>query len=308
MSASTSLPFDYDQPSLLLYSLDQAIAHNMEMPGSHLLRFLFPTSPTRGHCIISLTSDPSPIWPTGSDVRVPFQLSRDERTIAFRLFRGAPRSETFLMPSSAFLRHMSHIRDTEIEHDIRWESWSPAATVVPLQGRWTVYTCFVFGKRYILPKAARRDDRRVMIVRDLCPRRYMRASEEEREESNALYKAMGAKEPYPHSIVKSVPLPRSFKDISDTDLMISEDGIVALEVCLTKTMHLYGCATNAIGAAGGSYHWRETGSSAHILTRERDLMTLWADHYISNLVGYFARSDWLEFHNRIGLYSGLPAV
>ena len=271
VSASTSPPFDYDQPSLLLYNLDQTIAHNINMPDSHLLRFLFPTSPTRGHCIISLTSDPSPIWPTGSDVRVPFQLSRDERTIAFRLSRGAPRSETFLIPSSAFLRH---IRDTEIGHDIRWESWSSAATVVRLQGRWTVYTCFVFGKRYILPKAARRDDRRVMIVRDLCPMRYMRASEEEREKSNQLYKDMGTKEPYPHSIVKSVPLPRSFKDISDIDLMITEDGIVALEVCLTKTMRLYGCATNAIGVVGGSYHWRETGSSAHILTRERDLMTL----------------------------------
>jgi len=58
----------------------------------------------------------------------------------------------------------------------------------------------------------------------------MRASKEEREESNALHQAMGAKEPYPRSIVKSVPLPRSIKDSSDVDLMISEDGIVALEV------------------------------------------------------------------------------
>jgi hypothetical protein len=58
------------------------------------------------------------------------------------------------------------------------------------------------------------DDRRVMIVRDLCPRRYMRASEEEREESNALYEEMGTKEPYPRSIVKSVPLPRNFEDKS----------------------------------------------------------------------------------------------
>jgi hypothetical protein len=67
----------------------------------------------------------------------------------------------------------------------------------------------------------------------------MRASEEEREESNALHQAMGTKEPYPRSIVKSVPLPRSFKDETDIDLMISEDGIVALEVRSTKTMRLY---------------------------------------------------------------------
>jgi hypothetical protein len=228
-SSSTSSPLDYDQPSLLLYSLDQTLVRNMEIPNSHLLRFLFPTGrPTRGgHSIVSLTSDPSPIWPTASDLQVPFQLSRDERTIAFRLFHGTPHSETFLMPASTLLRH---IRDTEIGHDILWESWSPATSIVPHQGPWSVYTCFVFGMRHILPMAAHRDDRRVIVVRDLCPRRYIRASEEEREESNALHQVMGIKEPYPHWIVKSVPLPRSFKDKTDIDLMISEDGIVALEV------------------------------------------------------------------------------
>ena len=236
-SASTSAPLDHGQPSLLLYDV-----RNVDIPSRHILRFLFPTG--RGHSIIFLTSDPSPIWPTVSDLRVPFHLSRDERTIAFRLYRGTPRSETFLMPASALLRH---IRDSEMGRDIQWESWSPAASVVPLQGGWSGYTCFVFGTRHILPKAAHRDDRRVMIVRDLCPRRYMRASEEEREESNALHQAMGTKEPYPRSIVKSVPLPRSFKDKSDIDLMISEDGIVALEVRFIKTTNLHDCATYAIG-------------------------------------------------------------
>ena len=206
----------------------------MEVPNSHLLRFLFPTGrPTRGHSIISLTSDPSPTWPTVSDLRVPFQLARDERTIAFRLFPGDTRSETFLIPASALL---GRIRDTEIGRDILWELWSPATSVVPLQRRWSVFTCFVFGTRYILPKAAHRDDKRVIIVRDLCPKRYMRASEEEREESNALQQAMGTKEPHPRSIVKSVTLPRSFKDKSDVDVMISEDGIVALEARFTKTI------------------------------------------------------------------------
>lgn len=237
-SASTSPPQDYDQPSLLLYSLDQTLVRNMEIPNSHLLRFLFQTGrPTRGHSIISLTSDPSPNWPTVSDLRVPFRLSQGERTVAFSLLRGTLRSETFLVPASALL---GHIRDTEMGRDIRWESWGPATSFVPLQGRWSVYTCFVFGTRHILPKAQHRDDRRVMIVRDLCPRRYMMASEEEREESNAFHQTMGIKEPYPRSIVKSVPLPRSLKDITDIDLMISEDGIVALEVRFTQTMRLYG--------------------------------------------------------------------
>jgi hypothetical protein len=230
-STSTSPP-DYDRPSLLLYNLDrdQTLVRSMETHDSHLLRFLFPTGRrTRSHLPISLTSDPSPSWPAGSDLHVPFQISRDERTIAFRLFREGPRSETFLMPASALLRYIRDT-DTEMGRDIQWESWSPAANIVTFQGRWTVYTCFVFGKRHVSPKTAFRDRRRVIIVRDLCPRRYMRASEEEREESNALHRAMGAKEPYPRSIVKSVPLPGSIKDSSDVDLMISEDGIVALEV------------------------------------------------------------------------------
>jgi hypothetical protein len=74
----------------------------------------------------------------------------------------------------------------------------------------------------------------------------MRAGEEEREESNALHQAMGAKEPYPPSIVKCVPLPRSIRESSDVDLMISEDGIVILEVRCMRVC-VYGRATNAIG-------------------------------------------------------------
>ncbi len=235
VSTSTSPPPDYDRPSLLLYSLDQTLVRSMETHDSHLLRFLFPTGRRRSHSPISLTSDPSPSWPAGSDLPVPFQISRDERTIAFRLSREGSRNETFLMPASALLRYIWDT-DSEMGRDIQWESWSPATSVVPLQGQWTVYSCFVFGKRHILPETVLRDSRRVMIVRDLCPRRYMRASKEEREESNALHQAMGAKEPYPRSIVKSVPLPRSIKDSSDVDLMISEDGIVALEVRCNMAM------------------------------------------------------------------------
>jgi hypothetical protein len=229
-STSTSPRLDDEQPSLLLYSLDQS---SKETPDSdsHLLRFLFPTGrPTHGHSTISLTSDPSPGWSTSPGLQVPFQIPRDERTIAFsRLYRGTSHNETFLMPASTILRHISDTKIVGDGRDIQWESWGPTSTV-PRQGGWSVYTCFVFGMRHILPMAALRDDRQVMIVRDLCPRRYMRASEEEREESNALHQAMGSKEPYPRSIVKCVPLPRSIKDSSDLDLMISEDGIIVLEV------------------------------------------------------------------------------
>jgi hypothetical protein len=99
-------------------------------------------------------------------------------------------------------------------------------------GQWPTYLCFVFGMRHVLPMAEFRDDRWVMIVRDLCPRRCMRAREEERNESNALHQALGWEGQYPRSIVKRVPLPTSIRKSSDINLMISEDGIIVLEVCL----------------------------------------------------------------------------
>ena len=239
-STSTSPPLDYEQPSLLLYSIGQRLVPSPDAPDSHLLRFLFPAGrPTHGHTVIALTSDPSLSWSTSPTLQVPFEIPHDERTIAFsRLYRGTSHNETFLMPASTLLRHIGDSKIGDEGRDIQWESWLPKS-VVPRQGRWSSYTCFVFGMRHILPKAALRDETRVMIVRDLCPRRYMRASEEEREESTALHRVMGSLEPDPRSIVKCVPLPRSISDSSIVDLMISEDGIVALEVRCMRGLHLY---------------------------------------------------------------------
>jgi hypothetical protein len=229
-STSTSPPLDYEQPSLLLYSLDHRLDRSVDTP---LLRFLFPATPPKyGHSVITLTSDPSPGWSTSPGLQVPFQNPCDERIIAFgRFYRGSSSSQTFLVPASTLLKH---IGNTKIEGegceplDIQWESWGPTSAV-PLQGRWSVYTCFVFGMRHILPSTALRDDIQVGIVRDLCPRRYRGANEEERKESNALHRAMKSKEPYPSSIVKCITLPRSIRVSSNVNLMISEDGIVAFE-------------------------------------------------------------------------------
>ena len=239
-STSTSPPLDYDQPSLLLFSLDQRPVRSSETPDSHLLlRFLFPTGrPTHGHSAICLTLDPSPSWSTSPTLQVPFQIPRGERTIAFsRLYRGISPGETFLVLASTLFGHINGSNIGEEGRDIQWESWGPRS-VAPLQPRWNVYTCFVFGMRHILPRAVLRDDTYLMVVRDLCPRRFIRASEEEREESNALHQAMGSKEPYPRSIIKCVNLPRSISP--SADLMISEDGILALEVrcmmvCISMT-------------------------------------------------------------------------
>ena len=232
-SKSTSPPLDYEQPSLLLYSIDQRPVRSTDTPDSqaHLLRFLFPAGrPAHGHSVVALTSDPSLSWSSSPTLQVPFEIPRDERTIAFtRLYRGTSHNETVLMSASTLLRHISDSKIGGEGRDIQWESWVPRS-VVPRQGRWSSYTCFVFGMRHILPKVALRDDTRVMIVRDNCPRRFMRASDEEREESTALHRVMGSLEPNPRSIVKSVPLPRSISDSSIVDLMISEDGFVVLEV------------------------------------------------------------------------------
>jgi hypothetical protein len=85
-----------------------------------------------------------------------------------------------------------------------------------------------------MPMATVRDDRRVMIVRDLCPKRCMRVSEEERSESDALHHAMGCEGQYPRSIVRCVPLPATIRESSDVHLMINEDGIIVLEVRRTQ--------------------------------------------------------------------------
>lgn len=231
VSASIPHPLDDGRPALILYNLDQ----HEEETHAHLLRFLFPTPyPAHGHSAILLTSDPSSSWSSSPGLQVPFQIPCDERIIALnlhRFYRGDAHSETLLVPASNLLCHVGDIPVGGEGRDIEWESWGPPCIErVPYQGGWSVYTCFLFGMRHILPTAARRGDRRVMIVRDLCQRRRTRASEDEREESNALHQAMGCEEPYPRSIVKCVPLPKSIRDSSNVHLMIGEDGIVALEV------------------------------------------------------------------------------
>jgi hypothetical protein len=236
-SSSTSRSLGDKRSALLLYNLDQSVARSMESLDAHLLRYLCPRSPPQGRPYISLTSDPSPGWSSSPSLQVPFQIPSDERAIAFNLRHFRRRisyMQTFLIPASTLLRHVTDSTVEDGGRDIEWESWGPSfIEPIPYQGRWSVYTCFLFGMRHILPEVVSRDDRLVMIVRDLCPRRYTRASEEGREESNALYQALGCLEPYPRSIVKSVPFPPGINRSSD--LMMSEDGIVILEVRHAKT-------------------------------------------------------------------------
>ena len=218
--------------ALLLYNLNQKPPGSVEPPDAYLLRFFFQTP--RLAQVPYLTLDPSPYWSSSSGLQVPFQVPCDERLIAFNLRRYHPgdfRSETFLIPARTLLMHVGDNTTGGEKRDIEWEEWgSSYAEPLHRHGQWPTYSCFVFGMRHILPMASFHDDRQVMIVRDLCPRRCMRASEGERNESNALHQALGCKSQYPRSIVKCVPLPTSIRDSSEVHLMISEDGIIVLEV------------------------------------------------------------------------------
>jgi hypothetical protein len=214
------------RPALLLYGLDQRPGR-VENSGSYLLCFLFQT-PRSGlmDSSMNLTSDPSPAWSSSSSLQVPFQVPCDERIIAFNLHR-----KTFLIPAKALLGHVGDHAVEREGRDIEWEEWgSSCIDTIRNHPPWDTWTCFVFGMRHVLPSTKFRDDKRVMIVRDLCPRRYMKASEEERSESEALYQAMGYKGGHSHSIVKCVPLPTSIGESPGVRLMISEDSIIILEV------------------------------------------------------------------------------
>ncbi|KAH9982347.1 hypothetical protein BGW80DRAFT_1247245 [Lactifluus volemus] len=93
-------------------------------------------------------------------------------------------NQTFLFPASALLEY---VNDTPMEgggRNIEWESWGPRCCdeLVPGHGSW--------------------DGWQLLIVRDLCPRRYMRASDVEREESNALERELGSQGSCSRSILK----------------------------------------------------------------------------------------------------------
>ncbi len=224
-------------PALLLYALERSPSDSTTQGNTRLLRFLFGYV-FQGTSDILLTSDPSPGWLPSAGLRVPFQTAGDERIIAINLQyvdnRGRLRGETFLIPTRTLLGQIESLPIKE-GRDVDWESWSPQSTGhVPRHNRWDVWTCFVFGMRYILPEVLPLKGKPMIVVRDLCSRRCLRASEEDRAESNKLYQALTRgphnSQSYPHSILKGVPLPEAIRDPQYVKFMISEDGIVALEV------------------------------------------------------------------------------
>jgi hypothetical protein len=225
-------------PALLVYRFEQSPAGGTAQTNTHLLRFLFGT-PFQDTIEILLTSDPSPGWSPNPGLQAPFQIADDERIIAMNVQYFYDREvylcETSLIPTKTLLRYIES-RPIEEGHDVDWGSCGPLLSErAPGHGEWENWTCFVFGMRYILPRAVHLHGKPMIIIRDLSPRRCLRASKEERNESNALYQVMmrgPRRKSYPRSILKCVPLPESIEDPLNVDLMISEDGIVVLEqVC-----------------------------------------------------------------------------
>lgn len=155
---------------------------------------------------------------------------------------GNFRCETFLIPMKTLLAQIESF-PTKEGNDVDCDLDQQFIEDAPEHGRWGVWTCFVFGMRYILPKVVDINDKPMMIIRDLSPRRYLRASEEEREKSKALYQAITwySHEPRSRSIFKCVPLPENIQDPQDVDLMLSEDGIVVRE----EVRHRKTCVSTA---------------------------------------------------------------
>ena len=229
-------------PALLVYSLEQSPADGTTQASTHLLRFLFGT-PSQYTTDILLASDPSPRWSPSPGPQVPFQIAGDERIVAMNVQffdeREVYMCATSLISTKTLLGYMEN-RPIKEGDDVEWKSCGPLLSErVPGPDRWDVWTCFVFGMRYILPRVVYLHGKPMIIIRDLSPRRCLRASKEELEESNALHQVMMGgprRKSYPRSILKCVPLPESIEDPQNLNLMISEDGIVAIEeVCPEKT-------------------------------------------------------------------------
>ena len=226
-----------EPPALLVYSLEQRPADGTTQDNTHLLRFLFGTPFEDARAVdILLTSYPSPGWSPSAGLQVPFHIADDERMIAMNVQfsddRRAYFCETSLIPTKTLLGYIDKLLIKE-KHDVDWDLYGTLLRqIAPGHGRWDVWTCFVFGMRYILPRVVFLEGKPMVIIRDLCPRRCLRASKAELEESNRLYKALWGDtryKPYPRSIFKSVPLPASIGDPKTVTLMICEDGIVVRE-------------------------------------------------------------------------------
>jgi hypothetical protein len=244
-------------PTLPVYRLEQRPADDTTpVTSTHFLRFLLGPrfmGPRRDSYVL-LVSDPSPGWLPNA---VPFHTAGDERMIAmYSNFLDDWWGTTCLISAKALLRQIESYDYLPLEEelDVEWEVHGPQLIeLFPEDKEWDVesWPYSVFGMRYILPCAdGLQDGISKVLIRDLSPRRCLRASKEEREESDALYEvtswpSSSTCKPDPRSILMRVPLAGNINLNGDTRFLISEDGIVVVET-VRETLHLHSCATNTI--------------------------------------------------------------
>ena len=219
-------------PALLVYSLEQRPDDDTTQDSKHILRFLFGPhfQNSTGISRIVIKSEPSPGCLLPSNGQVPFKIAGDEQMIALysEYFKIGPR--TFLIPMKSFLGQIKHLLVQEIL-DVDWELHGPEIVEhLPAHDEWDIWISSIFGMRYITQRVAR-FDKPMIIVRDLYQRRCLRASKEERDESNMIFKEMTSRSyrdtaPFPRGILKRVPIPESIDLYPDPMLFISEDNIV----------------------------------------------------------------------------------
>jgi len=233
-------------PALLVYRLEQRPAGRDDTvttpTNTHCLRFLLGHhfQGPENNSYILLASYPSSGW-LPSAGQVPFQLAGDERMLAMYSryvddWTTIDSSQTtFLIPTKAFLRQIESLPYDE-GLDVKWEVHGPQPIEhLPEYVDWDEsWPYFVFGMRQVFLRKI--DDNMNILIRDLSPRRCLRASKEEREESDALYKSIcrdcarhSHGMPYPRSILRCAPYPWDLGLWWKMEFMISEDGIVVLE-------------------------------------------------------------------------------
>ena len=228
--------FTSKPPALLVYSLQQRPAEGATHSKAYLLRLLLGNPDIVD---IALYSDSSPGWLPSAGLLVPFQIAGDVRIIAMnlRFLLNYGVCKTSLIPTKALLRYIESLPIKE-GHDVDWALHGLLLSeCFPGRSGWDPGVCITIGMRYTLPNVVHLCGKPMIVICDICPRRCLRASEEERQESELLYQTLMnvphlPDQSYPRSILKSVPLPENVRFSERAIVMISDDGIAVFEeVC-----------------------------------------------------------------------------
>ena len=147
--------------------------------------------------------------------------------------------ETSLILTKALLTYIEKLPIKEgHDRDVDWRLHdSLLGECIPGRCRWDQGIFMTFGMRYTLPNVVHICGKPTIVICDICPRRCLRASEEECQESELLYQTLMSipyppNQPYPRLILKSVPLPENIRFPESASLKISDDSIVVYEeVC-----------------------------------------------------------------------------